>query len=115
VQWLHEGIAGLSSAAPGYRKIRIAPLTGGGLSHASSSVNTPFGLAKSSWSLDADREIVKLEVVMPPGTAAEVHIGKSRVKHVGSGSHIFEYHHVSRNIGLLMAFPEPRKAMGLLF
>ncbi|MET0896730.1 MAG: family 78 glycoside hydrolase catalytic domain, partial [Mycobacterium sp.] len=47
--FLTERVAGLRPAAPGYRVIDIAPLVGGGLTHARASVRTPLGVASSSW------------------------------------------------------------------
>src|SRR5205085_2885416 len=43
VEWFVSGIVGLSPTEPGYRRVRIAPLVGGGLTHASATVDTPFG------------------------------------------------------------------------
>jgi alpha-L-rhamnosidase len=89
IGWLQEGLAGLSPAAPGYRHIRIAPVIGGGLTHAAASVDTPFGLARSAWKLA--NENVELEVLVPPGASAEVHLGDGRVETVGSGRHTFSW------------------------
>jgi alpha-L-rhamnosidase len=72
-QWMYERIAGLASLAPGYQKIRIAPLPNTEfLTSASASVKTPYGKASSSWKIENDS--FKLDVVIPPGTSAEVHI-----------------------------------------
>ena len=75
-------------AAPGYRRIRIDPHVGGGLTRAASTIETPFGLAKSAWQLEAG--VVKLEVIVPAGTSANVHLGDDRVEQVGSGMYSFE-------------------------
>ncbi|MFD1316371.1 family 78 glycoside hydrolase catalytic domain [Namhaeicola litoreus] len=71
-QWMYERIAGIAPLEPGYKKIRIAPLVGGGLTSASGSYNSPFGIIKSSWELE--NEIFKLEITIPPNTKAEVQI-----------------------------------------
>ncbi|MBX2999460.1 MAG: glycoside hydrolase family 78 protein [Caldilineaceae bacterium] len=68
--WLHRHVAGLAPAAPGYRAVTIRPRPGGGLIHASARLNTPYGLAQSSWRI-ADGEF-HLEVVLPPNTSGEV-------------------------------------------
>jgi alpha-L-rhamnosidase len=82
--FLHEYVAGLSPLEPGYRRLRIAPRIGGGLTSASFSVETPFGRASSSWRRIGD--VVELTATVPPGTEAEVRAGaESRV--VGSGTH----------------------------
>ncbi|RCS26688.1 rhamnosidase [Polaribacter sp. WD7] len=72
-QWMYERIAGLASLAPGYQKIRIAPLPNTEfLTSALASVKTPYGKASSSWKIENDS--FKLDIVIPPGTSAEVHI-----------------------------------------
>jgi alpha-L-rhamnosidase len=68
--WLHRHVAGLAPAAPGYRAVTIRPRPGGGLTHASARLNTPYGLARSSWRI-ADGQF-HLEVVLPPNTSGEV-------------------------------------------
>lgn len=87
--WLQEGVAGLSPAEPGYRRIYIAPTIGGGLTHASATLMTPFGLARSAWRLEGSR--VRLDVTAPPGTRAEVHLGDGRAEEVGSGTHQYTW------------------------
>jgi alpha-L-rhamnosidase len=86
--FLTERIAGLRPAAPGYRVIGIAPLIGGGLTHARASVQTPFGVASSSW---ARRErTVTLTVTIPPGATAHVQAGEARHE-ISSGTHAFSW------------------------
>ncbi|MNQ89888.1 Bacterial alpha-L-rhamnosidase [compost metagenome] len=93
VSWLYEGIAGLSAVEPGYRRIRIAPCIGGGLTSAAASVKTPFGLARSAWRIE--RGEVHLEVMVPPGSEAFVCLGDGRIEQVGSGDHQFVWSHSS--------------------
>ena len=72
-QWLYERIAGLASIAPGYKKIRIAPLPNTEfLTSASASVKTPYGKASSSWKIE--NSTFNLDVVIPPNTTAEIQI-----------------------------------------
>ena len=72
-QWMYERIAGLASLAPGYKKIRIAPLPNTEfLNSASASVKTPYGKASSSWKIE--NASFSLDIVIPPGTSAEIHI-----------------------------------------
>ncbi|MFF6779617.1 MULTISPECIES: alpha-L-rhamnosidase C-terminal domain-containing protein [Streptomyces] len=44
-------MAGLAPAAPGYRRLRIAPLPGGGITQAGARLHTPYGTAEVSWAL----------------------------------------------------------------
>jgi alpha-L-rhamnosidase len=90
-QWLQESVAGLKAVEPGYRKIRVEPLIGGGLTHAEASLETPLGFTKSAWRLDKESGMVKLEVVIPPCAIAEVVLAGRKVETVGSGNYVFEY------------------------
>jgi alpha-L-rhamnosidase len=90
--WIYQTIGGLAPATPGYRRLRIAPVPGGGISWAKASLVTPYGPAKCSWSVD-DAGIVDLEVVVPPNADAEVHrpgLDDAPVV-VSAGSHRWQY------------------------
>jgi alpha-L-rhamnosidase len=89
--FLVEGIAGLSPAAPGYRKILVKPIIGGGLTHASASVDTPFGKARSAWRLSEGE--VRLNVLVPPGAEAEIVLGDGQTHAATSGEHQFVWKH----------------------
>ena len=87
--WLHRTVGGLAPAAPGFRRIRIAPVPGGGLSWASSRHRTPYGLAESSWRIDNGS--LEVTALVPPNTTAEVVLpGVAAPREplvVGSGRH----------------------------
>jgi alpha-L-rhamnosidase len=84
--WLHRTVGGLAPAAPGWRELRIAPVPGGGLTHASSRLDTPYGPAGSSWELGEGS--VTVEAVVPPNTTAAVRLpGSADDVRVGSGTH----------------------------
>jgi alpha-L-rhamnosidase len=84
--WLHRTVAGLSPAAPGYRRLEIRPVPGGGLTYASARHRSPFGLAESSWRIEDGR--LELRVVVPSGTTAAVTVpGTSEGVDVGPGTH----------------------------
>ena len=53
--WLHRTVAGLAPAAPGYRRLRIAPRPGPGLTSAAATHETPYGTAAVSWTLSTGR------------------------------------------------------------
>ncbi|AQX15320.1 alpha-L-rhamnosidase [Tessaracoccus lapidicaptus] len=82
--WLHRTVAGLAPREPGYRRIRIAPRPGGGLSHASARHLSPFGEIQVGWRRDGDSVLVSASV--PPGVTAEVDLPGVSAK-VGSGRH----------------------------
>lgn len=86
--WLHRTVAGLAPAAPGYRRLRIAPRPLASLDHASARHLTPYGEASVSWRREGDDVVVT--AVVPPNTRAEVDlpgIGTSVAAEVGSGTH----------------------------
>lgn len=87
-RWLYEHVAGLSPLAPGYQKIKVAPVLGGGLTTASCFVNTRYGRASSSWTLTDS--VVSLDVTIPPGTTAEIHAGNT-IHVVESGHHTYTW------------------------
>ncbi|MEV4580475.1 family 78 glycoside hydrolase catalytic domain [Nonomuraea jabiensis] len=83
--WLHRTVAGLAPAAPGYRELAVHPRPGGGLTHASARLRTPYGPAASSWSIAGDE--ITVEAVVPPNTTAHVTLPGGEQVRVGSGTH----------------------------
>ncbi|HMR84204.1 MAG TPA: family 78 glycoside hydrolase catalytic domain [Niabella sp.] len=73
-EWMYRRIAGIKplETDPGYKKFHIAPITGGGLSHAKGVYNSVYGIIKSEWNISGN--VMKLEVTIPPNTSAEIHI-----------------------------------------
>ncbi|MGY1747689.1 glycoside hydrolase family 78 protein [Modestobacter sp. SYSU DS0511] len=86
--WLHRTVAGLAPAAPGYRRLRVAPRPGPGVTSAAATHETPYGTASVSWTVEGST--LALEVTVPPNTTAEVALpdGSPPVE-VGSGRHTF--------------------------
>ncbi|MGW0712148.1 alpha-L-rhamnosidase C-terminal domain-containing protein [Streptomyces sp. NPDC002643] len=84
-RFLTEYVAGVAPAAPGYRTIGIRPYVGGGLTSARASVATPYGAASSSWRRDG--ETITLDVTVPPGSTARVHVGTGAPKTLTVGTH----------------------------
>lgn len=85
--WMHRVIGGLAPAAPGYRRLRVAPLPGGGLTWARTAHETPYGRAEVAWELTDE---FRLDVTVPPGASADVLLpGDDTVHTVGSGAHTF--------------------------
>jgi alpha-L-rhamnosidase len=88
--WMYRTIGGieLDPAAPGGKRVRIAPRPGAGLTYARTSLETPYGTVVSSWKLDGQRFV--LDVTVPPNTTAEIKLpDSSDVVTVGSGTHHF--------------------------
>ena len=92
--WLHRSVGGLAPAAPGYRRLRIAPIVDradGGLTWATSRHLTPYGLAESAWRIDG--ATFELSATVPPNTTATVVLPHSDAApvEVGSGQHRWTY------------------------
>lgn len=89
-EWLHTHVGGLSAVEPGYRRSRVAPRPGGGLTWATASLETPYGVLSCSWSVDGAR--VTLAVDVPPGTTAELVLpGTGQARELGSGRLELDY------------------------
>jgi len=82
VSWFYDTIAGLQPLpdAPGWKRFRIAPLPGGGLTHAAATLQTPHGEASSAWRI-ADGQL-SLIVGIPPNTRADVVLPVQSAAHV---------------------------------
>ncbi|ONH52096.1 alpha-L-rhamnosidase [Frankia sp. CcI49] len=91
--WLHRVVGGVAPAEPGYRRLRIAPQPGGGLTHATVAHDTPHGRVRVAWRHTADDRMT-VEVTIPGGTTADVvlpHHPDGLTAHVDAGEHRWEY------------------------
>jgi alpha-L-rhamnosidase len=68
--WLHRTVAGLEPAAPGYRRVRVAPQPGLRFTSAAARHISPYGEIDVSWRRVEDDIILDLKV--PVGVGAEV-------------------------------------------
>lgn len=92
-EWMYRTMAGVSEAAPGYRKVRIAPEPGEGIDHVDYSLETPYGTVSSAWATDDGP--MTLDVTIPANTTAEVRIpAANRWAVTEGGSPIEESKHV---------------------
>ncbi|WP_432117519.1 family 78 glycoside hydrolase catalytic domain [Streptomyces sp. bgisy032] len=89
--WLHRAVAGLGEAAPGWKRLRIAPVPGGTLTHAHAAHLTPYGRAEAGW--ERHGGTLTVTAVVPPNTTAEVQLPDATpLFEVGSGHHTFTVH-----------------------
>ncbi|GGM63477.1 alpha-L-rhamnosidase [Microbacterium saperdae] len=86
--WMHRVIGGLSALEPGYRRVRIAPRPGGGLTSASTQLETAFGRVAADWKLEGDNQIV-VDLEVPFGCEAEVSLPDESLTVVSHGRHRF--------------------------
>ena len=101
--WLHRTVGGLGPAQPGYRQISVRPRPGGGLTHASARHITPYGMAETSWTIQAGT--MELKVTVPPNTAALVSLpGREEDPvEVHSGMHSWSYAYQDPDAGLTLS------------
>jgi alpha-L-rhamnosidase len=85
--WLYTRVAGIEPIDGGYRRFRVAPLPGGGLTSAEGTVETPYGRASSSWTIEGGRFALRVEV--PVSTVCEVVLPDDSRHEVTSGVHEF--------------------------
>jgi alpha-L-rhamnosidase len=84
--WLHRAVAGLAPAAPGYRRILVAPQPTRLLSRASARHRTPYGDAEAGW--ERVDGVLVVRAVVPVGATAIVQLpGEEAPLEVGHGSH----------------------------
>jgi alpha-L-rhamnosidase len=83
--WMHRVIAGISPAAPGYRRIRFAPRPGGGLTSASARQVTPYGEATIAW-VRAEKEL-RVSMTVPVGARASFEIDGRDSEELSPGTH----------------------------
>ena len=72
--WMYRVVAGIEidEQAPGYKHILFEPKPGGGLSHATASVDSMYGRVESGWKIDDGKLTITVEV--PPNTTATVRV-----------------------------------------
>ncbi|MFJ4027586.1 family 78 glycoside hydrolase catalytic domain [Paenarthrobacter sp. NPDC089989] len=88
ISFLHEYIAGLRLVEPGWRRFRVQPVPGGGLTWATVTHESPEGTINVAWQLNRDRFSVK--VVVPSQATVEVILPNGRISEVGGGTHTLE-------------------------
>ncbi|SHF94976.1 family 78 glycoside hydrolase catalytic domain [Geodermatophilus nigrescens] len=87
VSFLHRYTAGIEPLEPAYRRFRVRPRPGGGLTSAVATHESPYGRIASSWRVDGDRFALTVEV--PAGTQAEVVLPDGTATTAGPGTHTF--------------------------
>lgn len=69
-QWMVEQIGGIQIVEPGYKKFRIAPVPGGGLTYAKVKVDSVRGTIESDWEIKNNK--IRMRVVIPPNSSCTV-------------------------------------------
>ena len=71
-EYLFGTVGGIGEAAPGYRRLRIAPVPGPGLDWVKASYDSINGKITTAWKLEAGK--FELEVTIPANTTATAHV-----------------------------------------
>ena len=89
VSFLHRYIAGIEllDDAPAYRRFRVRPRPGGGLSWVAAAHESPYGRIQASWRLAGGG--LELAVEVPAGASADVALPDGRVEEARPGRHTF--------------------------
>ena len=86
ITFLHRYVAGLQLRRdPAYRRFRVAPQPGGGLTWAEATHDSPYGRIAVRWDLDG--ESLTVRVTVPPSTEAEVVLPSGTTRTLGPGDH----------------------------
>lgn len=87
--FLREYVLGIRPGEPGYRRVVVRPMPGGGLTWAEGSVQTPHGTVWVRWEVAASSG--HLKVVIPPGTTGHIVCPGGQPAEVEPGRHEFTW------------------------
>lgn len=84
--WMYRAVAGLDtySDKPGYKHIMIQPHIGGGLTHASASLQTRYGKLKSGWKTESGNTSFEIEI--PANTVADIYLPASNANAISESN-----------------------------
>lgn len=85
--WIYQRVGGISPSAPGYSKVLVSPVPGGGLTWADCSLETPHGRVAVSWELVDTAFSLRVEV--PESVTACVVLPNGESHAVDSGIFLF--------------------------
>jgi alpha-L-rhamnosidase len=91
VSFLHRYVAGLDlhhdpiTDGPAYRRFRVRPTPGGGITWAHAAHDSPYGRIEVRWSLAGGS--LSLDLTVPPGTTAEVTLPRGGARVLAPGSY----------------------------
>ncbi|MGH2565482.1 MAG: alpha-L-rhamnosidase C-terminal domain-containing protein, partial [Ginsengibacter sp.] len=85
--WLYRVVAGIDAIEPGYKKIKIAPHPGGGLTWAKASYECSYGKIVSQWKFKSNAFLMHVEI--PAGTTATIYVPSQAPVEVKAG--IFDF------------------------
>ncbi|MCG8318110.1 MAG: glycoside hydrolase family 78 protein [Cytophagales bacterium] len=83
--WMYRNIAGINTASdgPGYKRIVIKSIRGGGLTSAGGKLKTYYGTISSDWKIDEGKYIQ--EISIPVNTIADIYLPADSPERVKEG------------------------------
>ena len=84
--FLYRRVAGIEAVSAGYKRFRVAPMPGGGLTSARGSVETPYGTIVSDWKIEDGR--FEINVQVPMGTVCRLEMPDGTVEKLYSGTYV---------------------------
>jgi len=85
ISFLHRTVAGLELVEPGYRRVRVAPRPGGGITGARTHHDSPLGRIAVAWRIAGRRGVI--DVDLPGGTRADLELPDGAAETLAAGSH----------------------------
>lgn len=85
--WIYQVVLGIRAAAPGYRRIRIQPVPGPGITWARGAYDSVVGRIEVSWETGTDG--FHLDLTVPDGIEADIVLPDGTTHVVGGGQHTF--------------------------
>ena len=87
IGFLHRYVAGLQRLEPTWRRFKVRPRPGRGITWAEAEHDSPHGRLAASWRIEGD--VLKMSVTVPPGCTAEVMLPSGATHTAGPGRHHF--------------------------
>jgi len=88
-EFLYSRVAGLEALEGGYKRFRVTPLIGGGLTFAKAAHESPYGTIRVEWSID-ESDVFHLFTVVPIGAIGEIELPDGQQFSAGSGEYNFQ-------------------------
>ena len=91
MEWFFQAPGGIRQAegSVGWRHLIIEPQMVGGLTWANTSFQSPQGLITCRWTTTPDHSRWTINVTIPHGADADIHLPDGTVRHVDAGTHQF--------------------------
>lgn len=81
--WMYQNIGGISALTAGYKKSRIAPAVGGGLTSGHGEYESVYGTISSEWKAEGDD--LTLDVEIPVNTTSRISVPAANLTAVTEG------------------------------